>query len=126
MSGLPFTAEQAGLLGVLAAEVAFRDCDEWLDALLRQLDQNRGYLVEHLPAGIRWTPPQVTFMAWPDRRDLGLAGDPSEVFRREVRVALGLGLDYDPDAAGFRPARLRHRSRTADRAARPAARGRSQ
>jgi cystathionine beta-lyase len=37
---MPFNAEQVGLLGVVAAEAAFADGDEWLDAVIRQLDLN--------------------------------------------------------------------------------------
>ncbi len=98
---LPYTAEQAGLLGVLAAEVAFSQCDDWLDAVLRQLDDNRAYLRDYLPGGIRWTPPDATYVGWLDCRGLGLDEEPSEFFLRRAKVALAPGLDYDPAAAGF-------------------------
>ncbi|WP_433165841.1 MalY/PatB family protein [Kribbella sp. CA-247076] len=98
---LPYTAEQAGLLGVLAAEVAFSQCDDWLDDVLRQLDDNRAYLRDNLPDGITWTPPQATYLAWLDCRGLGLAEEPSEYFLRRAKVALAPGTDYDPAAAGF-------------------------
>jgi bifunctional pyridoxal-dependent enzyme with beta-cystathionase and maltose regulon repressor activities len=42
---------------VLAAEVAYSQCDDWLDAVLRQLGDNRAYLRNNLPDGITWTPP---------------------------------------------------------------------
>jgi cystathionine beta-lyase len=98
---MPFNAEQVGLLGVVAAEAAFADGDEWLDAVIRQLDLNRSLLIEQLPAGVRWTPPEATFLAWLDFGRLGLGGDASEVFLREANVALGPGRDYDPSSSGF-------------------------
>jgi cystathionine beta-lyase len=98
---LPFNAEQVGLLGVVAAEAAFADGDAWLDAVIRQLDFNRSLLVEQLPAGVRWTPPEATFVAWLDCGELGLGDDPSEVFLRRAKVALGPGQDYDPASSGF-------------------------
>ena len=95
--------DHASLLGEIAAEVAFRDGDRWLDAVIGQLDRNRAQLVtdlaERLP-GVRWTPPQATYLAWLDCSDLGLAGDPAGVFLRDGRVALAPGMDYGLPGAG--------------------------
>jgi cysteine-S-conjugate beta-lyase len=96
---IPLTGEQAGLLGVIAAETAFADGDAWLDDLIRQLDNNRSLLAERLPEGIAWTPPQATYLAWLDCAGLGLPEDPAGFFLREAKVALGAGRDYDPAAA---------------------------
>jgi cysteine-S-conjugate beta-lyase len=89
------------LLGVLAAEVAFSQCDDWLDAVLRQLDDNRAYLRDNLPDGITWTPPDATYLAWLDCRGLGLDEEPRDFFLRHAKVALAPGLNYDPNASGF-------------------------
>lgn len=98
---LPYTAEQAGLLGVLAAEVAFSECDDWLDAVLRQLADNRAYLRDNLPDGITWTPPDATYLAWLDCRGLDLREEPHDFFLRRAQVALAPGRDYDPSASAF-------------------------
>ncbi len=94
---LPALAEHAGLLGVIAAEAAFDEGDEWLDAVLAQLDTNRALLdrllTEHLPE-IVWTPPQATYLAWLDCRSLGLGDDPARVFLDRGRVALAPGVNY--------------------------------
>jgi cysteine-S-conjugate beta-lyase len=66
---LPPLGERAGLLGVLAAEAAFADGDEWLDAVVRQLTRNRDLLAEQLPIvlpNVGWTPPHATYLAWLD------------------------------------------------------------
>ncbi|ONI75772.1 hypothetical protein BWI15_08095 [Kribbella sp. ALI-6-A] len=93
---LPFTAEQVGLLGVIAAEAAFADGDAWLDALIAQLDRNRTLIGERLPAGVTWSPPQATYLGWLDCAGLGLAPDPAAYFLDRAKVALGPGSDYDP------------------------------
>ena len=89
--------EHVGLLGLLAAEVAFTHCDGWLDAILDQLARNRellgALLDERLPA-IRWDPPQASYLAWLDCRALGLGGDPANVFLDRGRVALAPGVNY--------------------------------
>ena len=89
--------EHAGLLGVLAAEAAFRDGDEWLDAVLARLSANRTLLGERLEAElpeIAWTPPEATYLAWLDCRRLGLGDDPASAFLERGRVAFSPGLGY--------------------------------
>lgn len=94
---LPALAEHAGLLGVIAAEAAFDEGDDWLDAVLAQLDTNRALLgellTEHLPE-IVWAPAQATYLAWLDCRSLGLGDDPATVFLDRGRVALAPGTNY--------------------------------
>ncbi len=102
---LPALAEHAGLLGVIAAEAAFDVGDDWLDAVLAELDTNRALLgrllTEHLPE-IVWTPSQATYLAWLDCRSLGLGDDPARVFLDRGRVALARGVNYgDRSGAGY-------------------------
>ncbi|GAA0940451.1 aminotransferase class I/II-fold pyridoxal phosphate-dependent enzyme [Kribbella koreensis] len=98
---LPFTNDQVGILGVLAAEAAFTDGDEWLDDVLRQLDRNRALISDRLPAGITWTPPQATYVAWLDCAGAGLGDDPAGFFLEHSKVALSPGRSYDPAATSF-------------------------
>jgi cysteine-S-conjugate beta-lyase len=99
---LPMT-DHTGLLGVLAAEAAFNDGDDWLDAVHHQLDTNRGLLVtllaERLPEVI-WTPPEASYLAWLDCRRLGLGDNPAEQLSDRARVALSSGPLYGPPGAG--------------------------
>ncbi len=94
---LPALAEHAGLLGVVASEVAFAEGDAWLDAVLAQLEANRTLLtrllIELIPQ-IRWTPPEATYLAWLDCRGLGLGADPAATFLERGRVALAPGTNY--------------------------------
>ena len=95
---------RAGYLGAVAAEAAFREGDEWLDGVLETLAGNRRLLgellAERLP-GVRYAPPQASFLAWLDCRGLGLGDDPAAVFLERGRVALSRGLDFGPQGAGF-------------------------
>jgi cysteine-S-conjugate beta-lyase len=93
-----------GHLGVLASVAAFTGGQPWLDALLRQLDENRWLLRELLAGqlpGAGYVPPRASFLAWIDCRDLGLAGDPAEVFLDRGRVALSPGPNFGAQGAGF-------------------------
>jgi cystathionine beta-lyase len=101
---LPPLADRAGLLGVVAAEVAFAEGDAWLDAVLARLDANRALLDdllnERLPEVV-WTPPQATYLAWLDCRALGLGDDPAGAFLERGRVALSPGPNYGRSGAGY-------------------------
>ncbi len=95
---------RAGHLGVLAAIAAFQDGQPWLRALLTHLDRNRQMLGEllatHLPR-VGYHPPQASYLAWLDCRDLGLGDDPAAYFLTHGRVALSRGLDFGANGAGF-------------------------
>ena len=97
-------AVNAGLLGVLASEAAFRAGGPWLDDLLAGLDHNRtlldSLLAKHLP-GVGYVPPAATFLAW-----LDCSHWPGRPIRRpavleQARVAFTPGPDFGPLGAGF-------------------------
>jgi cystathionine beta-lyase len=89
-------------LGVGGSVAAFRDATGWLDAAVAQLDENRRLLVsllaEHLP-GVGYRPPEASFLAWLDCRELGLGADPAAAFLERGRVAVSPGPDFG--APGF-------------------------
>lgn len=82
-------------LGAVAATAAYRLGRPWLRALIDCLDQNRRLLVsllaEHLPR-VRHTPPEGTFLAWLDCRDLAVPA-PAAHFAAHGRVATLDGTD---------------------------------
>jgi cysteine-S-conjugate beta-lyase len=94
----------AANIGVLANVAAFTDGLPWLDAVLRQLDENRqvlaGLLAERLP-GVGYVPPEASFLAWLDCRALGLGDNPATEFLARGRVALGRGPDFGTQGNGF-------------------------
>jgi cystathionine beta-lyase len=104
VSRLPDLSDQVGLLGVLAAEAAFAEGDEWLDAVLVQLDANRSLLGERLAGElpeVRWRPPAASYVAWLDFRALALGDDPADCLLERGRLALSPGLRYGREGAGF-------------------------
>jgi cystathionine beta-lyase len=83
----------------------WREGGPWLDALMRHVDANRGFvadfLAERLPAA-RLVPPEATYLLWVDLRGLGL--DPEEIAHRvttRARVRLENGTAFGPGGAGF-------------------------
>jgi cysteine-S-conjugate beta-lyase len=91
------------LLAVEATDAAWTEGDDWLEAVVTQLDANRvrlaEQLAERLPAA-RFRPPQATYLAWIDCRELGLGDDPVAEFRRRG-VDVYDGRRFGAPGAGF-------------------------
>lgn len=62
------------ILGLVATETAFTQCDQWYDTLLTYLRQNRQYLYEEINKidGFNMLLPQATFLAWIDGSELNV------------------------------------------------------
>ena len=81
--------------GVRASTAAYRGGGDWLADVVGYLDGSRrllaSLLAEHLPA-IRHQPPEGTYLAWLDCRDLfgdrGIEVSPAEFFLARARVLL--------------------------------------
>ncbi len=93
-----------GHIGLIAHTAAYTHARPWLDAAVAGIDANRhaltGLLWAHLP-GARYCPPESTYLAWIDCRELGMGDDPAQVFREQGRVALSSGLDFGDGGAGY-------------------------
>ncbi len=91
------TLNDAGFWGILATEAAFCDARDWLDTVREHFQAQTQLLTEllatHLP-GVRFHPPQASFLAWLDFRDTELAEEPADYFLREARVALNPGTSF--------------------------------
>ena len=90
----PMVSHGAGTPGVIANAVAYNEGASWLEDVLGYIAINRhrlGELIEeHLP-GVRYTPPEGTFIAWLDCRGLpDVTGDASwaEFFSEHAGVSL--------------------------------------
>jgi len=93
------------VLGHTAAVAAYREGDEWLEALLRYLAGNRDvvadYVASKLP-GVTMSPVEGTYLAWLDCRGARVAGhDPCAFFLARARVALNDGKLFGPGGDGF-------------------------
>jgi cystathionine beta-lyase len=105
IAALPDEVEwRTGLFGAIAAVAAFSpDSDDWLDAQLAALDENRRLLArlldEHVPAA-RYRIPDAGFLAWVDLSDLGWGDNPATRIRREAKVALHFGPKFGDEGKG--------------------------
>ncbi len=103
--GLPAEVEwRTGLFGALAAIAAFSDeSDDWLDAQLAALDDNRRLLAEllarHIP-GARYRIPDAGFLAWVDLSHLGWGDNPASRILRDAKVALLFGPLFGEEGKG--------------------------
>lgn len=102
LRGVPLPQNHAySPLGMIAAVVAWTDCDDWVAALVARLDSQRTVLGEllatHLPKA-RMRPLQATYLPWLDLRGYG-HDDPATLgLAHGVRVAPGQ--HYQPGLAG--------------------------
>ena len=82
------------VLGLAATEAAFRECDDWRDALLDVLRANRDRVEAAVAAmpGLSMTHVEATYLAWIDARGLGVA-DPARFFE-DAGVGLSDGTDF--------------------------------
>jgi cystathionine beta-lyase len=90
---------------VTAMETAFRYGDEWLEQLLRYLEQNflfiRDYCEKYIPK-IKPTVPDATYLVWLDCRALGLGGDELRNFMiHKARLGLNDGRAFYPGMSGY-------------------------
>lgn len=103
--GLPVEVEwRTGQFGLLAAVAAFsEESDEWLDGLLRTLDENRllleDLLAAHLP-GARYRIPDAGYLAWIDLTALEWGDNPAKRILKDAKVALHFGPAFGAEGAG--------------------------
>lgn len=104
-----YVAARAGLvswvnvLGLIAAEAAYRHGDEWLAQLLVYLEANRDALARFVAAelpGVSMAAPEATYLAWLDCRATGLS-QPCQCFLDLARVACSDGAGFGPGGEGF-------------------------
>jgi cystathionine beta-lyase len=88
-----------GSFGLEATLAAWRDGDQWLDALRAYLSANRDHVMAH--AAGHWPKleirrPEATYLAWLDCRALSLPQGPYRFFLDEAKVALADGHRFGP------------------------------
>jgi cysteine-S-conjugate beta-lyase len=78
-------------VGTRVTAAVYRDGRAWLSDVVGYLDGSRKLLArllaEHLPA-VGYRPPEGTYLAWLDCRDLGIDASPAEFFRAKAQVLL--------------------------------------
>jgi cystathionine beta-lyase len=93
-----------GLLGLYATVAAWRHADPWLAEVRSYLEANRDFVVQYLAQElpeIHCQPPESTYFAWLDCRDLDLEPSPARFFYERAKVALSDGVNFGPGWEGF-------------------------
>jgi cystathionine beta-lyase len=93
-----------GLLGIEGLRAAWTHGQPWLDQVLAYLEGNRQLVVDfvrdELP-GMTLFPPEATYLAWLDCRQLDLEPSPYAHFLERGRVALSDGAHFGETGRGF-------------------------
>lgn len=92
-------------LSIAAFEVAYREGDQWLDALLRYLEDTRDFAADFIAREIpqiKLIKPEATYLLWLDCRALGLADARlRDFFVRECKVGMNPGTVFGEGGSGF-------------------------
>ncbi|NHN54785.1 aminotransferase class I/II-fold pyridoxal phosphate-dependent enzyme [Calidifontibacter sp. DB0510] len=91
----------SGILGMLAAEVAFAEGEPWLDVVRAALAERAAYLQDKLPTSIGYHPPSASYLAWLDLRDTGLPGEPAREILRRTDLFISAGPLFGELGAGW-------------------------
>jgi cysteine-S-conjugate beta-lyase len=98
-----FASHGASNPGVVANIAAFRYGEPWLDEVLGYLDDSRrllaGLVRQHLP-GVRYRPPDGTYLAWLDCTALQLPQTPGELITDQARITVVDGPAFGTGGAG--------------------------
>ena len=94
----------ASTLGVVANVAAYESGGPWLEEVRSHLDGSRALLAQLLSDQIPevgYAPPEGTYLAWLDGRELGLGDHPARFFLEHAGVALTDGPESGEAGAGF-------------------------
>lgn len=91
-------ASTPNLFGAIAQTAAYTYGDEWMDAVVEYIGENRDYVVnficDHLPE-IKVRPQEGSYLMWLDFTGMGMSHDAlRDMLVNEARVAINSGLDF--------------------------------
>jgi len=96
---------QGSVLSHVAFEAAYKEGEQWLEALLVHLRENYerlAALLREYEDLIRLTPIEGTYLAWLDCRGMGLKDrELREWFVKEAKLGLNAGLSFGREGSGF-------------------------
>jgi cystathionine beta-lyase len=84
----------ANIMGLVATEAAFSQCEDWYQAQITYLRDNRAYLVEQIAKidGLELLTPEATFLAWIDASGLGV--DNPQRYFEDRGIGPSPGIDF--------------------------------
>ena len=92
------------LLGAVATLSAYRDCQPWLDELIKYLEDNRDILLSYIEKELPCIKPakiEGTFLAWLDCRKTSIYGNVHKFFLESAKVAVNDGVSFGKGWEGF-------------------------
>jgi cysteine-S-conjugate beta-lyase len=92
------------LMGMIAAQSAYQQADNWLVQLLLYLEANRDFLCDYVARelpGVKVGRPEGTYLAWLDCRQTEIAQNPCQFFLEKGRVAFNDGKTFGKGGQGF-------------------------
>ena len=98
-------SNRLGILGYKACEIAYTECDEWLEQLIQLIDTNRKQLTEFLADRL----PQIkvinmegTYLQWLDFRELGWDYKKlEEIMQQEAQLFFDEGYVFGREGEGY-------------------------
>lgn len=92
-------------LSITAFEAAYREGDQWLDALMRYLEDMRDFAAEFIAREIpqiKLIKPEATYLLWLDCRGLGMSdAQLRDFFVRECKLGMNPGTAFGEGGSGF-------------------------
>ena len=97
--------EEPNIMGMVACEAAYRDGDEWYEAMLEYVAGNiaftREYGEKNIP-GVTMAEHEGTYLVWLDFRQLGMTGEElEEMIVQRARLWLDGGAMFGESGTGF-------------------------
>ena len=93
---------QPSSFGAAATVAAWESGEPWLRNTLKQLHQNRDFLIKAFAeTNIKMDSPQATYLAWLNFSNTNISEAPSEVILEKGRVALEPGSKFGPQSHSF-------------------------
>lgn len=97
--------DEANVMGIIACETAYRDGDEWYEAMLKYVEGNiaftREYVEKNIP-GVTMAEHEGTYLVWLDFRQLGMSEEElEEMIVHKARLWLDGGTMFGESGAGF-------------------------
>lgn len=92
-------------LSIAAFEAAYREGDQWLDALMRYLEATRDFVADFIAREtpqIKLIKPEATYLLWLDCRGLGMSdAQLRDFFIRECKLGMSPGAVFGEGGSGF-------------------------
>jgi cystathionine beta-lyase len=88
---------------VVACEVAFNECDDWLDELINYLKGNLDFIEEFITSNlpkVKFIRPEGTYLLWLDFSEYNI-DDISLFMQENAKIALNSGKNFKSDATNF-------------------------